>query len=554
MTSALPLSDGELRELFADLERTPLALCVSGGADSMALMHMVARWAALPDRPLAAVNYAPVRGAVDPACGAIAKVDWRGLESPPWLDGLPDRSGDGLAPMIVPPQTVILTVDHGLRQGSSVDANFVASEARKLGFPCQILRWEGEKPASGIQEAARRARRDLLCDAVRAEAGFLAELLAAGRVRNGVAAPRTLVMAHHLEDQAETVLMRLARGSGLDGLSGMRIVDSVVREPTRERPSHFRVRLARPLLDVPKARLMATLRAIGAGWIEDPSNEDERFERVRIRKALVALGDLGLSAEKIALSARRLRDAETGLQRLVAMGDDPARPSRRMTPIFAEIDLVGVDFVSRYTAARCLGYILRRYGGASRPADLSQIEYLANLTLSPLGRATFAGHTLGGCKIELSGKSGRTMRIYREGSGEGLAVAALSPGRTIAWDGDRFTISARDDAPDGLEVRALGMRGWAALKQAVPEFVRLKWPAAAAATLPVVARGRDIVAHAGVASALRAMGEADKAAAAAAAALEAVDRHAGGRDCAVSIQFGSAGSVDVAAWSVADGR
>lgn len=451
MTSTLPITDDELPALFAGLEAMPLALAVSGGADSMALMHMIARWAARED----------VRAA--------------------WNRDARD-------------QVVVLTVDHGLRVESADEAAFVAREAATLGLPCHVLCWQGEKPATGLQDAARQARRNLMLDVLRAEQAGSAHC----------ARQRSLVMAHHQEDQAETVLMRLARGSGLEGLRGMRAHDTVTREASSERPRSYSVTLLRPLLGVAKARLVATLRAYGAGWIDDPSNDDERFERVRIRKTLQQLEPLGFTAEKIALSARRLADAEMGFVRLLDGADSRELPSATRG-IFADIDLTRPDFASRYTATRLLRRAFAMYGGAARPAELPQIEDLAERTTRPGLRARIGALTLGGCKMQPQGEGVHFLRIFREGGGEGLPVVPLDAGQIVDWDGGRFTIEAGGAAPSGAAVRALGMQGWADLKRAVTGLGDLGWPAAAAATVPVVECGGEIIAYPVIDQAVRAL-------------------------------------------------
>ncbi|WP_158044976.1 tRNA lysidine(34) synthetase TilS [Skermanella pratensis] len=156
-----------------------------------------------------------------------------------------DRSGGSL---------LALTVDHGLRHNAAEEAVQVGSWLAARGIAHDVLRWEGSKPASGIQAAARDARQRLLADRCRSE-GIL-----------------HLVLAHHLEDQAETTLLRFAKGSGPDGLAGM--------SPLRETGA---VRILRPLLGMPRARLKAVLEAAGQPWVEDPSNRSAAFARVRLR-------------------------------------------------------------------------------------------------------------------------------------------------------------------------------------------------------------------------------------------------------------------------------
>lgn len=228
MSDAAPICDDELTALFAGLETTSLALAVSGGADSMALMHMVARWAAREDVRAAYRQSWQQRFAQTTHALAPSRVQWAGLPQPTWLAKtlkLEELQRAGGTPHIV-----VLTVDHGLRASSSSDAAFVAAEAGELGLPCAICEWTGDKPKTGIQEVARQARRDLMLDVLRAEAGVLSELAHRGHHAFGFPPYRALAMAHHQEDQAETFLMRLARGSGIDGLCGIRRYELAGRE------------------------------------------------------------------------------------------------------------------------------------------------------------------------------------------------------------------------------------------------------------------------------------------------------------------------------------
>jgi len=193
------------------------------------------------------------------------------------------------------------TVDHALRPESRAEAEFVARVCEDLEVPHVILavEWE-EQPETALPERARLMRYHLLGEWARER-----QLTA-------------LVTAHHLDDQAETLLMRLARGAGVRGLAGMR---RVARVPGTGLP------LLRPLLGWRRSELEALCVAAGLDPIRDPSNEDERFERVRMRKALTNAG--WLDPEAVALSADHLADADTALdwaadrewQRAVNAGD-----------------------------------------------------------------------------------------------------------------------------------------------------------------------------------------------------------------------------------------
>ena len=170
------------------------------------------------------------------------------------------------------PTLIAVTVDHGLRKEAGAEAKAVAKFARHLGIAHRTLRWTGKKPKTGLPQAARMARYRLLAEAAR-KAG----------------APAILT-AHTLDDQAETVLIRMSRGSGLTGLAGMARVSPV---PGRRDGA---VRLIRPFLDIAKSRLIATLKAAKIPFADDPTNRDPRFTRARLRGLLPVLAGEGLDA------------------------------------------------------------------------------------------------------------------------------------------------------------------------------------------------------------------------------------------------------------------
>lgn len=162
-----------------------------------------------------------------------------------------------------PPALTCVTVDHQLRPGSQAEARNVASMCKVLGVRHQTLVWDGAKPNSGIQDAARNARRRLIA-AIAAEIG-------ADAVFTG----------HTFNDQMETVAMRQKRGPG-PGLAGIAPVSIVFNHEGAGEPVPF----IRPLMEATRADLRAFLHTLGAAWIDDPSNENAAFERVAIRREL----------------------------------------------------------------------------------------------------------------------------------------------------------------------------------------------------------------------------------------------------------------------------
>jgi len=475
-----PIGAAERDRLLSHV-RLPVAIAVSGGADSTALMHLVAGWA--KERGRAAT--------VSPG---------------------------------VPP-VLVITVDHGLRPESASEAEWVAQQAEGLGLAHKSLRWTGPKPRTGIQEAARAARYSLILE----ELG-----------REPLPEPRQLLIAHHLDDQAETVLMRLARGSGVDGLSGMREVERrtwlKLGHPVEERT----IEILRPLLGVPRSRLEATLKAAGAEWLDDPSNADVRYERVRLRAATREREALGLGPDMLALSARRVAAARAALETAAyelaraervrlraamrerqALGLAPdmlALSARRVAAAraaletaayelaraavdlhqgaWASIDPAALNHAPREVALRLLQSVIGAFGGQPELPVRSQMEDLVERLFSPNPSTT----TLGGVVIDpaLSLRSAPSQKttviaIYREPGRRPLPKVTLEPGQGLFWD-RRFYLSVAPEFGQSVRVEALGQAGFAALKRSHPSLRQLPIPSRAAATLPGLWAGDRLLA------------------------------------------------------------
>src|SRR5262245_16616697 len=229
------------------------------------------------------------------------------------------------------PRLVVLTVDHGLRPESPVEAECVLRWAAALGLDGHCLRWDGSKPLSGIQAAARDARYRLMRQWC-ASRGF-----------------GPIVTAHTQDDQAETVIMRLSRGSGIEGLGAMPAESGA--------PWH----VLRPFLSVPRTRLLASLAARGLPFIDDPSNRNRAFERVRPREVLGILAEAGLSSRHIALTAARLRRANEALDHHVREAE---RALLTTTPEGSgSLVRDGLMALSTELRIRLLGRAVTRFGG-----------------------------------------------------------------------------------------------------------------------------------------------------------------------------------------------
>ena len=411
MSTAEAVAYAELPKLFSGLDRFPaLVLAISGGPDSTALMLLAARW----------------RDA------STAK-----------------------------PELIAVTVDHGLRQEAKAEAAAVAKLARRLGVKHRTLRWTGRKPKTGLQQAARAARYRLLAEAAReARAG-------------------AILTAHTLDDQAETVLIRMSRGSGLTGLAAMarevpvpefgrtpspaaqRAPSPLAGEgrgggcetsgaseglpPSRrasrvdlprkgggeERPSRAtdhtcgELLLIRPLLDLPKSRLIATLEAAKIPFAEDPSNRDPRFTRARLRALMPKLAQEGLDARRLALLARRLKRADAAIEAAVdqAGADLAVASSTPGAMAFA------ADGYARLPAEIRLRLLGRAVGatGDEGPVELAKLEALADALDSAWksGTARFR-RSLAGATVSLKGPRIVVERAPPRG-GKGRRRAVVDP-------------------------------------------------------------------------------------------------------------------------------
>ena len=249
------------------------------------------------------------------------------------------------------PKLIAVTIDHGLRPQSRHEATAVKRLARRLGVPHRTLRWRGRKPKTGLQEAARLARYALLAQAA---------------IRAGY---EHILTAHTLDDQAETVLLRLARGSGLTGLAGMAHASPL---PINEETAIF---LVRPLLRIPKTRLVATLKAAGVGHSEDPTNRDPRFTRARLRTLMPVLAREGLDARSLTRLAARMRRAEATVEFAVGAARAALAPGpwRERGPIVFEA--VRFNDLPAEVALRLLGRAVAQTGDEG-PVELAKLESL----------------------------------------------------------------------------------------------------------------------------------------------------------------------------------
>lgn len=318
-----------------------------------------------------------------------------------------------------------VTVDHGLRPHARHEAETVSHWLAVRGISHTILTWchEGGQPPNGdIQAAARKARYDLLGDYCRDHGIF------------------HLLTAHHAQDQAETFLLRLGRGSGLYGLSGMAAI--------REDRTH---RILRPLLAVGKERLSRFLAAQGQDWIEDPSNQNPAFQRVRWR--MLDRVELGLGDQRLGMTARHLGRVRIMDEKLCA--DHMARTVMLDPAGFAMIEMPAFTSAPDEIYTRCFAALITMIGGGyyvPRYEGLADLAALCRRDWPHLRR-----RTLGGCCVVP--RRGRLL-IYRELA----AVADPVPTVIGRWD-DRFRVRG---GGDDMIVGALGEDQARAISREIP--------------------------------------------------------------------------------------
>ncbi|HEY7610192.1 MAG TPA: tRNA lysidine(34) synthetase TilS [Alphaproteobacteria bacterium] len=355
---------------------------------------------------------------------------------------------------------VALTVDHGLRPEARAEARTVARWMRRRGIAHRVLTWRGAKPETGIQAAAREARYRLLGDWCRGE-GVL-----------------HLLLGHTRDDQAETVLLRLAAGSGPHGLAAMPIVQETAA-----------LRLLRPLLETPRALLPAFLRSRGQEWIEDPSNRDDRFARIRIRRLLAASANEGAHSAALAAAAAELGRFRAGRERTIAK--TLAGAARVYPEGYAKLDLPVLAAAAPEIGWRALAALLATLGGLDHPPRGDAVRALhAELCAGRLGR----GRTLARCRLVAA--DGGSCFVIRELRGTEVARVGCGAHRIASWDG-RFDLTLALSG-SGLEIAALGAEGWAEIVARAPGLRATSMPHAARLALPALRDRKGIVAVPGL--------------------------------------------------------
>ncbi len=366
--------------LFAEVrDERRIAVAVSGGSDSMALLRLVTKWAGEP------------------------------VEIP------------------------VLTVDHGLRPEAAAEAAKVADWCARLGLEHHTLRWEGPKPKTGLQAKARVARYDLLSKWCR---------------EHGI---RVLLTGHTVDDQAETVLMRQARTDTAESLAG--IWKTAVWGG---------VQLFRPLLEQSRADLRAYLQGIGQPWIDDPSNEDVKFERVRVRQELAQGSQSRQRKLELAEIAERSSRTARALAHAVAQWLDQQLTS--FPEGFGAIPRAGFRKIDPEVQRRVLQQLILAYGAGIR-AQPGELDHLARwITGTDNSRRTLGG-AIFACRQS-------SIMIGREWARISPVPVFVPDSGMIVWDG-RFQVQA----PPKSEIVPLGYLKNVPRREDLPHFVQQGLPA-----------------------------------------------------------------------------
>lgn len=310
-------------------------------------------------------------------------------------------------------QIFAVTVDHGLRPEAAQEAQFVAQVAASLDVPHDILKCDGQSWSGNLQAQAREARYDLMTKWAREKQIAV------------------LALGHTADDQAETVLMRLARSSGVDGLSGI--------APRRIQGG---VTLVRPLLSVTREALRGYLTEQGQTWIDDPSNEDTRFERIRMRKAAPQLAELGLTKQALSDVAENMSSAREALDWYTFIS---AREIVQLDGGDVLIDRRQFRTLPEEIARRILAHALCWIGDSPY---LPRREALKDALAAIRAKKTT---TLHGCLVLSHADLIWLCREYN-------AVAGLDAPADQTWD-RRWCVKPSDKLPAGAMLRAVGEPG-----------------------------------------------------------------------------------------------
>ena len=345
---------------------------------------------------------------------------------------------------------VAFTVDHALRDEAAEEAKLVGRWLLDQGVEHHILTREGDKPSSGMQSFARSARYDLM------------------RAACNERTIKFLFIGHQAEDQLETFVLRLSKGSSLAGLVSMSNIS--------DRDS---LNIVRPLLSVRRKELRDFLVTENQDWVEDPSNEDPRYTRTELGRVVSAISTLpGSNFDAFSLSLNRLKKADEALEFYV----EKAWAENVVISPYGYLTLrreLFIQFPSEISL-RILGRAVAMVSGSKRYNRLSELERLNEDLKQNTGEKYY---TLSGCQFRMQNID---IQICREPGRNGLSTVPFSGGDLI-WD-NRFLVRELDTvfSDENLKIGPLGDEGWRVLKESVPRLDAEKLPAIVRKNIPAV--------------------------------------------------------------------
>jgi tRNA(Ile)-lysidine synthase len=347
---------------------------------------------------------------------------------------------------------IAFIVDHALRPQSGDEAAQTQKTLTQLGINSEILRWEHAPIVTRLHSTARKARYQLLTDACK---------------KHGA---DTLMLAHQREDQAETILMRLAKGSGIDGLAGMAM-----------KSESEGVHLLRPLLAFPKERLIATCENAKISFITDPSNMSDQFARGRLRRVLPFLEKEGFTADRLIDLGHRAAEARDALDHYAKIFIQ--QHAQQDVAGVIRIDLEAMISQPRAIIQRVMTSALQAIYAQDYAPEYTALNSLITTLLAP---DAMPPRTLHGCLMSLTEKYIVIMREYA-----GITDAPiLRPGETTLWD-DRWNVTLSPEASAGdYIIRPLGNPPQNVIEKLAPGLTRMVPQGRARASLPSLWQGR----------------------------------------------------------------
>lgn len=342
-----------------------------------------------------------------------------------------------------------LTVNHAIRKESKSEAEQVSKWLQQKNIEHHILKWQGGNKTSNIQSNARDARYRLMTDFCKSN-----------NIPN-------LLVAHNKEDQAENVLLRLMRGSGVDGLCGM-----------KNKTNIGKIDIYRPLLNTAKAELRKFIKQQKQQWIEDPSNKDDKYARSRVRKFIESNDDSRLLINRLIDTAENITRSKSYIDEKIA--DDFAYVSQIMPEGYAILDADALCNLHIEAQYKILSKLIKNIGGSYYKPRFEKIITLHKNILN----GTDA--TLGGCNVFKSKKKNDSGKIYitREVSSIPCPLDVKSNSEII-WD-ERFCCNIGNLGIDNLRVGALGKEGFAQICKENPSLKKIKLPKQVIYSIPAL--------------------------------------------------------------------